>query len=77
MKAGVPVIASSFEDKVVRFAHKDSHQLFIEPEGRATDEMYVQGMNTSLPEDVQIQVLPQHPRIGESAHDPDRICHRV
>ena len=47
----------SFEDKVVRFANKESHQLFIEPEGRATDEMYVQGMNTSLPEDVQIKVL--------------------
>ena len=52
---------SSFEDKVVRFAHKDSHQLFVEPEGRATDEMYVQGLNTSLPEDVQIQVLHSIP----------------
>lgn len=51
----------SFEDKVVRFSHKDSHQLFIEPEGRATDEMYVQGLNTSLPEDVQIQVLKSIP----------------
>ncbi len=51
----------SFEDKVVRFSHKDSHQLFIEPEGRDTDEMYVQGLNTSLPEDVQIEVLKSIP----------------
>ncbi|HAA08312.1 MAG TPA: tRNA uridine-5-carboxymethylaminomethyl(34) synthesis enzyme MnmG, partial [Syntrophomonas sp.] len=51
----------SFEDKVVRFSHKDSHQLFVEPEGRATDEMYVQGLNTSLPEDVQIRVLRSIP----------------
>jgi tRNA uridine 5-carboxymethylaminomethyl modification enzyme len=51
----------SFEDKVVRFSQKDSHQLFIEPEGRDTDEMYVQGLNTSLPEDVQIEVLKSIP----------------
>ncbi|WP_054696067.1 tRNA uridine-5-carboxymethylaminomethyl(34) synthesis enzyme MnmG [Syntrophomonas palmitatica] len=56
-----PRYCPSFEDKVVRFAHKDAHQLFIEPEGRYTDEMYVQGMNTSLPEDVQIQVLRSIP----------------
>jgi tRNA uridine 5-carboxymethylaminomethyl modification enzyme len=52
-----PRYCPSFEDKVVRFADKESHQLFIEPEGRNTDEMYVQGLNTSLPEDVQIEVL--------------------
>ncbi|NLJ72140.1 MAG: tRNA uridine-5-carboxymethylaminomethyl(34) synthesis enzyme MnmG [Syntrophomonadaceae bacterium] len=52
-----PRYCPSFEDKVVRFSHKDSHQLFIEPESRTTDEMYIQGLNTSLPEDVQIQVL--------------------
>jgi tRNA uridine 5-carboxymethylaminomethyl modification enzyme len=52
-----PRYCPSFEDKVVRFAHKESHQLFIEPEGRCTDEMYVQGLNTSLPEDVQIRAL--------------------
>jgi len=56
-----PRYCPSFEDKVVRFSHKDSHQLFIEPEGRHTDEMYVQGLNTSLPEDVQIQVLHSIP----------------
>lgn len=56
-----PRYCPSFEDKVVRFSHKDSHQLFVEPEGRATDEMYVQGLNTSLPEDVQMQVLRSIP----------------
>ncbi|MCL2702545.1 MAG: tRNA uridine-5-carboxymethylaminomethyl(34) synthesis enzyme MnmG [Defluviitaleaceae bacterium] len=43
----------SIEDKVVRFADKDRHQIFIEPEGEGTAEMYVQGMSSSLPEDVQ------------------------
>jgi len=57
IKGRGPRYCPSFEDKVVRFAHKDAHQLFIEPEGRHTDEMYVQGLNTSLPEDVQIKVL--------------------
>lgn len=47
----------SIEDKVVRFADKDKHQVFIEPMGLDTDEMYVQGMSTSLPEDVQIEML--------------------
>lgn len=44
----------SIEDKVVRFADKERHQIFIEPEGEETDELYVQGLSTSLPEDVQI-----------------------
>jgi len=61
IKGKGPRYCPSFEDKVVRFAHKSSHQLFIEPEGRDTDEMYVQGLNTSLPEDVQIQVLHSIP----------------
>ena len=45
----------SIEDKVVRFADKERHQIFIEPEGESTVEMYVQGMSSSLPEDVQIK----------------------
>ena len=44
----------SIEDKVVRFADKERHQLFIEPEGEDTEEMYIQGMSSSMPEDVQI-----------------------
>jgi tRNA uridine 5-carboxymethylaminomethyl modification enzyme len=42
---------------VVRFSDKDKHQVFIEPEGLDTNEMYVQGMSSSLPEDVQIRML--------------------
>lgn len=49
-----PRYCPSIEDKVVRFADKERHQIFIEPVGRETDEMYVQGMSSSLPEDVQI-----------------------
>ena len=49
-----PRYCPSIEDKVVRFADKPRHQVFIEPLGRDTDEMYVQGMSSSLPEDVQI-----------------------
>lgn len=52
-----PRYCPSIEDKVVRFADKSQHQLFIEPEGRNTEEMYVQGMSTSLPEDVQLKML--------------------
>ncbi len=57
IKGKGPRYCPAFEDKVVRFSDKDSHQLFVEPESRFTDEMYIQGMNTSLPEDVQIRVL--------------------
>ncbi|KAI4452955.1 glucose inhibited division protein a [Holotrichia oblita] len=46
----------SIEDKIMRFADKERHQLFIEPEGEDTNEMYVQGMSSSLPEDVQLAV---------------------
>ena len=49
-----PRYCPSIEDKVVRFADKERHQLFVEPVGRNTDEMYIQGMSSSLPEDVQI-----------------------
>lgn len=49
-----PRYCPSIEDKVVRFADKERHQIFIEPMGEDTDEMYVQGMSSSLPEDVQI-----------------------
>lgn len=47
----------SIEDKIVRFADKERHQLFLEPEGLNTEEVYVQGLSTSLPEDVQVDVL--------------------
>ena len=49
-----PRYCPSIEDKVVRFADKERHQIFVEPVGRNTNEMYIQGMSSSLPEDVQI-----------------------
>ena len=51
-----PRYCLSIEDKVVRFADKERHQIFIEPMGENTEEMYVQGMSSSLPEDVQIEM---------------------
>ena len=51
-----PRYCPSIEDKVVRFSDKDRHQLFVEPEGEDTEEMYIQGMSSSLPEDVQIEM---------------------
>ncbi len=46
---GSPRYCPSIEDKIVRFADKNRHQLFLEPEGRETEEVYVQGLSTSLP----------------------------
>ncbi|WP_047998614.1 tRNA uridine-5-carboxymethylaminomethyl(34) synthesis enzyme MnmG [Lactiplantibacillus herbarum] len=52
-----PRYCPSIEDKIVRFADKKRHQLFLEPEGRNTDEWYVQGLSTSMPEEVQQDIL--------------------
>ena len=52
-----PRYCPSIEDKVMRFAEKERHQLFIEPMGLGTDEMYIQGLSSSLPEDVQLQIV--------------------
>ncbi|WP_294464084.1 tRNA uridine-5-carboxymethylaminomethyl(34) synthesis enzyme MnmG [uncultured Anaerofustis sp.] len=52
-----PRYCPSIEDKIVRFADKERHQLFVEPEGLNTNEMYLQGMSSSLPEDVQVKFL--------------------
>ncbi|MBS4534953.1 tRNA uridine-5-carboxymethylaminomethyl(34) synthesis enzyme MnmG [Clostridium sp. D2Q-14] len=57
MESKGPRYCPSIEDKVVRFADKDKHQIFIEPEGLDTKEMYVQGMSTTLPAEVQINML--------------------
>jgi tRNA uridine 5-carboxymethylaminomethyl modification enzyme len=56
-----PRYCPSVEDKINRFADKDSHQIFLEPEGRTTIEMYVNGFSTSLPEDVQYAALKKIP----------------
>ncbi|QFR68106.1 tRNA uridine-5-carboxymethylaminomethyl(34) synthesis enzyme MnmG [Furfurilactobacillus rossiae] len=52
-----PRYCPSIEDKIVRFADKSRHQLFLEPEGRRTDEWYVQGLSTSMPEEIQQHIL--------------------
>lgn len=56
-----PRYCPSIEDKVVRFADKLRHQLFLEPEGRSTDEYYLNGLSTSLPYDVQLQMVHSIP----------------
>jgi tRNA uridine 5-carboxymethylaminomethyl modification enzyme len=57
IRSSGPRYCPSIEDKVVRFADKDRHQLFLEPEGRATREVYVNGISTSLPRDVQDAIM--------------------
>ena len=52
-----PRYCPSIEDKIVRFADKESHQIFLEPEGRDTPELYIQGFSTGLPEALQLQLL--------------------
>ena len=52
-----PRYCPSIEDKVVRFTDKDRHQIFVEPEGRDTDEIYLNGISASLPEDVQVEMV--------------------
>ncbi len=61
-----PRYCPSIEDKVVRFAGKDSHQLFLEPEGRNTKEVYVNGISTSLPRDVQDQMFKLIPGLEDA-----------
>ncbi len=61
IKGTGPRYCPSIEDKVVKFADKDRHQVFIEPEGLYTNEMYIAGMSSSLPEDVQVQMYRSVP----------------
>ncbi|WP_028543636.1 tRNA uridine-5-carboxymethylaminomethyl(34) synthesis enzyme MnmG [Paenibacillus taiwanensis] len=56
-----PRYCPSIEDKIVRFADKSKHQIFLEPEGKNTKEYYVQGLSTSMPEDVQLSILRSIP----------------
>ncbi len=74
-----PRYCPSIEDKVVRFADKSRHQVFIEPEGIHTDEMYIGGMSSSLPEDVQIAMyrsVPglEHAQIVRNAYAIEYDC---
>ncbi|MEX0772259.1 MAG: tRNA uridine-5-carboxymethylaminomethyl(34) synthesis enzyme MnmG [Balneolales bacterium] len=65
IKSTGPRYCPSIEDKIDRFADKDRHQLFLEPEGRNTNEMYLNGFSTSLPEDVQYKSLQTIPGFEE------------
>ena len=60
-----PRYCPSIEDKIVRFADKDSHQIFLEPEGRDTPELYIQGFSTGLPERLQLQLLRTLPGLEQ------------
>ena len=62
-----PRYCPSIEDKIVRFADKESHQIFIEPEGRDTPELYIQGFSTGLPEAIQLQMLRSLPGLEHCA----------
>ncbi len=61
-----PRYCPSFEDKIVRFSDKERHQLFIEPCGLETEEMYLQGLSSSLPEDVQLQFIHTIPGLEQA-----------
>lgn len=61
MESAGPRYCPSIEDKIVRFSERDSHQVFIEPEGRTLPELYIQGCSTGLPEDVQLALLRTMP----------------
>ncbi|MCP8617209.1 tRNA uridine-5-carboxymethylaminomethyl(34) synthesis enzyme MnmG [Salirhabdus salicampi] len=66
VKGTGPRYCPSIEDKVVRFNDKPRHQIFLEPEGRNTEEVYVQGLSTSLPEDVQKKMLETIPGLEKA-----------
>ena len=60
-----PRYCPSIEDKIVRFADKESHQIFLEPEGRDTPELYIQGFSTGLPERLQLELLRTLPGLEQ------------
>lgn len=79
IKGTGPRYCPSIEDKVVRFADKERHQVFLEPEGNYTNEMYIGGMSSSLPEDVQIKMyhtVPglEHAEIVRNAYAIEYDC---
>ena len=71
-----PRYCPSIEDKIVRFADKPRHQLFLEPEGRETEEVYVQGLSTSMPEDVQFEMLRSIPGLENAEFVRYGVMHK-
>lgn len=74
-----PRYCPSFEDKIVRFSDKERHQLFIEPCGENTEEMYLQGLSSSLPEDVQLDFIHtikglEHAQVMRAAYAIEYDC---
>ena len=72
-----PRYCPSVEDKIVKFPDAERHQLFLEPEGHDTRELYVNGLSTSLPATVQLEILRIDPRARERADDARRLRDRV
>ena len=72
-----PRYCPSIETKIVRFAENDRHQLFLEPEGRDTDEVYLNGLSTSLPADVQDADGPAYPGPGKRQDPSLRLRDRI
>ena len=72
-----PRYCPSVEDKIVRFPDAERHQLFLEPEGHDTHELYVNGLSTSLPAPVQLAVLRSIPGLARRRDDARRLCDRV
>ena len=72
-----PRYCPSIEDKIVKFPDKTQHQFFLEPEGLNTHEVYVNGMSTSLPMEVQWQMVHSIPGLETGRDAAPRLCHRV
>ncbi len=72
-----PRYCPSIEDKIVKFPDKTRHQIFLEPEGLDTNEIYVNGMSTSMPIDVQTRMVASIPGLEDGGDDSARLCDRV
>ena len=72
-----PRYCPSIEDKVSRFADRESHQIFLEPEGLSDNIVYPNGISTSLPQDVQLALLATIPGLEKAAVQRHGLCHRI
>ena len=72
-----PRYCPSIETKIVRFADKQRHQLFVEPMGLNTEELYIQGFSSSMPEDVQVRMLHSVPGLEQAEMTRAGLCHRI